>query len=346
MSTKTVSTQHVSRWLGQWYNALICHQFAEADQWKEKVDNQIMNMEEDQTILIYYSLLTLRHNLLTEQENPNQYLESITPFEEKMGPLLTHYYHLFTGMYEALEGNYTEALQHYSSAEGYLDQIPDDIEKGEYHYRVATVFYHIRQTSLALKHVTEAKTVFDTDPSYLQRSVHCEILLGLCCLTNKDYSLAEDHLNSALAVAVESSSKTLETQIRYNIGFLYSEKGESLRAIQFLEEVDEAGFNPAKTSFLLAREYFNTDQHDLALERISRGLKSCEATGNTEYHHHFSILKAFHDGSKTEDIIAVVREGVSYFKTHQLYGYADDYLTRLADYLCKQKDYRNTSLFF
>ncbi|HEX6922314.1 MAG TPA: tetratricopeptide repeat protein [Bacillales bacterium] len=346
MSTTTISSQSVSKWLGKWYKSLIRHQLQEATGWKVKVDGQIMDMEEDQTLLIYYSLLTLRHNLLTRQENPNNYLKSINPFEEKSGPMLTHYYHLFTGMCEALEGNYTEALRHYSAAEEYLDKIPDDKEKAEFHFRVANVYYHIRQTSLAFKHGKEAKAIFDVDPDYLQRSAHCEILLGLCYLTNKDFELAQDHLETALDIAIQLNSDNLKIHIRYNFGFLFAEKGDSRQAIEHLEMVDAVDFDKAATSFLLAREFFKTGRLDDAFNKVNQGMEVCEKTENTEYQHHFKILKAFHDGSSVENIETAVKEGVAYFKKHQLYGYADDYLTKLANYVCENNDYRNTDVFF
>lgn len=347
MSTHAISTQDMSKWMEQWYNALLRHQLDEAVQWKEQVERTIMDMEEDQTLLIYYSLLILRHNLLTrDQAGLNQYAQSITPFEEQSGPLLTYYYHLFTGMYKAYEGAYNDALHHYISAEDYLKEIPDQMEKAEFHYRVASVYYHIRQTLLAFKHVKQAKALFDSDKAYVQNSADCENLLGLCYLANKDFAFAEDHLTRALNTAVTLEDEELALHIRYNFGFMYAEKGESDEAVRFLKSVNEAGFNREKASFLLAREYFKLGQAEEAFKGIEAGLEACRETENAEYSHHLAVLKALHDESADEEKEMVVAKAIDYFSDNRLYGYMNDYLGELAHYFFEQKQFEKAGIYF
>lgn len=347
MSIKTVSRESVSKLLGQWYNALVRHELGEAIRWKEEVENTIMDMEEDQTILLYYSLLVLRHNLLTSNgEAPNDYLNTIRPFEEDMGPLLTYYYHLFTGMYKAAERQYGAALDHYTAAEEKLNDIPDKMEKGEFHYRVASVYYHIRQTMLAFKHVKQAKIIFDTDEDYGKKSADCENLLGLCYISNKDFQIAEKHLRHALTTANLFEDEELKLHIQYNLGFLYAEKGDPHRAIELLKKVHAVGFNKIKTPFLLAREYFKIAKTEMAFETIDTGAEVCKKVDNVEYLHHYNILSAFHDGTKDEEIESVVNDGIGYFKKHYLDGYVDDYLNRLAQYFYEKENHEKASYYF
>ncbi|TCP23782.1 tetratricopeptide repeat protein [Scopulibacillus darangshiensis] len=347
MTTKAVSCESVSKVLGLWHNALIRNQLNEAIQYKDDVENIIMDMEQDQTILLYYSLLVLRHNLLTNNaETPNQYLKSIKPFEEKMGSLLTYYYHLFTGMHKSAERRYGEALDHYTAAEEKLIDIPDDMEKGEFHYRVASVYYHIRQTMLAYKHVKQAKAIFDTDKDYGKKSADCDNLLGLCYILNKNFGLAEKHLRQAFETAELFKDEELKLHIYYNLGFLYAEKKEPDHAIDYLNKVHAAGFNKVRTPFLLAREYFKIAKSDKAFEMIDKGLKVCEETNNVEYRHHYSILRAFNDGSSDDEIESAVKEGMTYFKKHRLNGYVNDYSSQLAYYFCERENHEKASRYF
>lgn len=345
MSTKTVSSQNVSKILGKWYNALIRHELDEAVQLKAEVENVIEDTEQDRTLLLYYSLLNFRHNLLTKKNaDSHNYAKSIKPFEEKVGPLLTHYYYFFTGMYHAYEGQYAEALHSYITAEEYLTQIPDDIEKGEFHYRVASVYYHIRQPMLAFKHAQQAKTIFDANELYLKNSAGCENILSLCYLANKDFVLAEKQLNSALNTVKALEDSELELYMYYNFGFLFAEKEEPHQAIYYLNKVDAAGLDPIRTPFLLAREYFKVGSQEEAFRKIDFGLKACGEIKNTEYAYHYAILKAFHDGSDDRDIESIVNEGVAFFDQHRLHGF--DYVSQLAEYFFEKDNYEKASLYY
>lgn len=349
MSVKTVRRECVSKMLADWYRALVRHELEEAEKQKNEVEQVIMKMEEDQTILLYYSLLELRHNLLTNPgRKKSHYLNKIKPFQEESGPLLAYYYHLFTGMYKAGEGKYSEALEHYLRAEEKLSEIPDKMEKGEFHYRVATVYYHMRQTMLAFKHAKQARAIFDSEPAYGKKSADCDNLLGLCYILNRDFTLAEEHLRSALNKAEKLGDHELKKHVEYNIGFLYSEKNESEKAIAYLEKVRQIGFNNVKTLFLLAREYLKIGMREQAGPMIEQGLQICQEAENEEYFYHYSILKTFYcledkdDGQKE----AVIQKAVSYFRKNRQEGYANDYLCKLAHYFYEKKDYEKASFYF
>lgn len=347
MSTKVFSTQSVSKWLGKWYDALIRRQLNEANQWKKQVDETIMDMEEDQTILIYYSLLSLRHDfLINHSKGKSASIDTIQPAEAKTNLLLTYYYHLFTGMVLVFERDYIKGLQHYIEAENYLKQIPDRIEEAEYHYRVAVAYHEIFQPLSAFKHVNQAKLIFDSDPAYVQKSMDCENLLALCYLTNKDFERAEEHLNRALDMAKLLKDKEMERVIRYNIGFLNSEKGASYEAIRILKNLQVREFLKIKRSFLLAREYFKIGKGEEAFEEMNVGMQMCQEEGNTEYHHHYMILRSFHDGSSDEKIESIVNKAVDYLEEHRLYDYVDDYLSQLANYFLEKENHQKASMYF
>ncbi|MGM2726223.1 tetratricopeptide repeat protein, partial [Bacillus cereus group sp. Bce009] len=89
-----------------------------------------------------------------------QSLEKIEQLKEHTNNFLDYYYHFFKGMHAMKTGNYSETQKYYDIAEKLLEEIPDEVEKAEFNYAVATFYYHTHQALLATQYANKAKSFF------------------------------------------------------------------------------------------------------------------------------------------------------------------------------------------
>ncbi|MDR4208983.1 hypothetical protein FO586_21735, partial [Bacillus thuringiensis] len=67
MQDYKVSNEKVTKLLNEWYQEMRAQQILKATQLKKEIDTQINALaEQDQNLLLYYSLLDFRYKLLTD----------------------------------------------------------------------------------------------------------------------------------------------------------------------------------------------------------------------------------------------------------------------------------------
>ena len=261
MSTQIVSKEEITRLLNDWYQTIISQHVIKAKYLKSEIDNKIHHIEEDQNILIYYSLLEFRYKLLScDTEGYEESLNKIEPLPDKAEQFLQYYYHFFKAIYSITIANHNEARKHYDLAEKLLSNIPDEIEKAEFDYMLASFYYQTTNPLLAIKYASKAK-VFSKNKGYEIKHATCLNTLGLCCTKLKQFESAEEYFISALDTFKKYEQKQLINKIKHNLGLLYADQNLSELAIKHLS--DSLKDNP-KTTFLLAREYYKLGKHDIA----------------------------------------------------------------------------------
>ncbi|MCU5764702.1 hypothetical protein OCD78_26350, partial [Bacillus cereus] len=78
MNVQTVSKGEITNLLNNWYQSIISQHVLKSTNYKKEIDSKIHQIEEDQNILIYYSLLDFRYKLLTHDvKNYKDSLEKI-----------------------------------------------------------------------------------------------------------------------------------------------------------------------------------------------------------------------------------------------------------------------------
>ncbi|MFC9414094.1 tetratricopeptide repeat protein, partial [Bacillus velezensis] len=107
-------------------------------------------MEENQDVLLYFSLLEFRHKLMLAYMYPN----AIKDIEKNYGELkeyeghgnltgmLEYYYYFFMGMFYFRQKELTFSLNYYRQAERYLDSIESgdiEVEKAEFYFKLSEV---------------------------------------------------------------------------------------------------------------------------------------------------------------------------------------------------------------
>lgn len=344
-----VAAHEVANTLTRWYDSIKERNLVESEQLKEEVEQQITDMEKNQDVLLYYSLIDYRHSLhyksLNEQEEK---LHNIDPQFEEMNDLLLYYYYYFKGMHQYKLQNYQAALSLYNKAEKSLENLQDEVERAEFYYKVSSAYYHMRQFLLAIDHISKAITIYKKYPLYKSRIADCHNVLGLCYLGLKDYSNAENHFKQSYDVAKEIGDKDLQVYLMYNLGFLYSEQNQSEKAIKFLSEVAYKKFRLHKVCFLLAKEFLKMGDRKLAYLNITKGKEICQEIKNEEYFHHLKVIELL-DSPPDLLLKRTKKEMIKvldYFTEQGLHGFSSDYAIEFAHLLYHNGYYEDASHFY
>jgi tetratricopeptide (TPR) repeat protein len=193
-----------------------------------------------------------------------------------------------------------------------------------------------------MNYANDALRVFCKYPEYEIIIADCENILGLSSISLKQFGTAEEHFLCALDLAKKHNHPRLSLLIKYNLGYLYAEQNISDLAIRYLLEVNDQEEPYFKTNFLLAREFYKLNDHKKAESFVQKGMQNT----NEEYKHHFQIVKAFHSQLGTNELEAIVTDGIRYFENHELWGFIEDYSGELAQYFHNQEDHERASHYF
>ncbi|MFC3783132.1 Rap family tetratricopeptide repeat protein [Bacillus chungangensis] len=339
MSVEVITKEDITKLLNDWYVEMCSHHVIKARKLKEEIDKKINNIEPDQEILIYYSLLEFRYKILIEDFE--HHLNEDLIISEETDKFLQFYYHFFKFIYAMEIGNYSNAKKHCECADKLLEFIPDEAEKAEFNYRISVFYYHIGQRVEAVNFASKAKQFFSKNPGYEVKLAASENILGMAYTRLRKFELAEKHLIASLNIFQELDEKSLILKVNHNLGMLYADQNFSELAIRYLSESFNVG-EKYKTSFLLAREHYKIGNKKEATTYIEKGLKAC----NKEYIHHFNILKALNDQIPIDQLEEVIKNAIEYFKSEDLWSFVKDYAQELAIRLFDINNYKKSSEYF
>ena len=341
MTVNVVTKEEITKLLHDWYSEIRLHHVAKATELKTEIDQKMDSIEEDQDILLHYSLLDFRFQMLTGNFQYDLNVSENLSISEQTETLLQYYYHFFKFIYYTEISQYSKAKEHYENAERLIEAIPDEAEKAEFNHRATLFYYYIGDSSRSISHAIEAKRFFAEKPGYEIKLAATKNALGMSCVELSQFDLAEKHMISSLNILKEKQERLLINKVTYNLGLLYSQKGLSELAIKYLS----AAFKEQKqykTMFLLAREYSKVGKFKDARVYIQKGLKICDK----EYMHHFNILKEIVDQSSVEQMENVVEKALQYFKKENMWRYVQDYAEELAVRFFAANNPKKSTKFF
>ena len=111
--------------INEWYKMIRQFSVPDAEILKAEVEQEINEMEEDEYLLIYYTLMKFRHQLMLDYLEPvttrvrptiDELLEKLK-HQIKEFPMLFYYSLFFRGMYEFDQKQYVKAIGFYKEAE-------------------------------------------------------------------------------------------------------------------------------------------------------------------------------------------------------------------------------------
>ncbi|KEK22653.1 Rap family tetratricopeptide repeat protein [Bacillus gaemokensis] len=347
MGATTVTLSEITGLLNKWHDSIRSQNLDISQELYNEVKIKIENIQENQNILLYYSLLEFRFNMLNKDyENSNTLLKKIETFNKPSEELLNYYYYFFKAIHATETGQYNDADSYFNQAKGLLDNIPDEIEKAEFYYKSAAFYYQVRRPLIAVKYANRAKKYFETKSGYEINVASCSNILGLTCTSLKQYETAEEYFHDAINIVTKQRNTILGLKVRHNLGFLYAEQNHSEAAIRNLSNAIDTPEKSFKAIFLLARENYKLGNTEETSKLINTGLDVCKRISNTEYKHHFLILNALNTSESTEKFENIISEGIQYFEREGLLGFVHDYSKQLALKFYSSNQPDKASLYF
>ncbi|MCC9023043.1 Rap family tetratricopeptide repeat protein [Bacillus nakamurai] len=346
--------------INEWYRMIRQFSVPDAEILKAEVEQEINQMEEDQDLLLYYSLMCLRHNLMLEylepktmneeRSNNSFLLEKIEGSRSELKGLLEYYFHFFRGMYEFEKYEYLKAITFYKQAEKKLSLVADEIERAEFHYKVAEVYYHMKQTHMSMHHIVQAIESYKAHETYTVREIQCSFVIGLNYLDMEYPEKAIPHFEKALEKAREINKPRLAGSALYNLGLSSFSEDKFEEAAEYFKEgvsiYDQNGYEHANRLLdillMLAKINFKLKRIPEGLSVYKHGLSLSKNLNDEILTKMFDFLNALYIENNKETL----HEILVYLESKTMFSDVEDLATDAAKYYKENEDHKAAGVFY
>ncbi|MCY9136064.1 RapJ protein [Bacillus atrophaeus] len=254
MHEQKIPSAIVGNKLNQWYRLIREFEVSEAEALKLAVKEELDMMEENQDLLLYFSLLEFRHELMLSVFLPegsieadrslSELLEQIEANQQKLTGLLDYYYYFFRGMYEYRNREIMDAIASYQKAESMLYVVEDKIEKAEFYYKLAEIYCDLHQTFFSMNYANQAMDIYKQFELYGIRRAECAFIFARNLMRVSQFDKAVEHLQSVLRQADELGKSRLKAASFYYLGKCSAKENKLEEAVSFFQQaaaVSDAG---------------------------------------------------------------------------------------------------------
>ncbi|MCY8513573.1 Rap family tetratricopeptide repeat protein [Bacillus atrophaeus] len=336
--------------INEWYKMIRQFSVPDAEILKAEVEQEINQMEEDEYLLIYFTLMKFRHQLMLDYLEPvttrvrptiDELLEKIEASNKGISGLLSYYSLFFRGMYEFDKKQYMKAISFYREAEKQLMHVHDEIEKAEFHFKLAEAYYGMKQSHVSMHHVKQALDVYNQYELYKVRKVQCLFVISGNYCDFKRYEKSQPHLEKALELSKELDNKRLISSALYNLGANYSDRGEHSQAEIFLKQAVEITekeklSNLPHSLFTYAKVLFKQGKMGEGIQASKKGLSAAVYQGDKLFETLQGYLKALY-------VDAVDQQGVNntieYLEKNKNYSYVEDIACETASVYADSREF-------
>ncbi|WP_366597314.1 Rap family tetratricopeptide repeat protein [Bacillus pumilus] len=355
-----VLSSHVGLKINEWYYHIQRFNVPDAEAYKEEIKSMLDHMEENQDLLLYFSLMEFRHKLMLDYLNPlengkeranfRELAMKIKRDQEKLTGLLEYYFNFFYGMYEFENYEYLNAITFYKRAEKKLSLVSDDIERAEFNYKMAEIYYHMKQTHMSMHHIAQAIECYREKDTYTVREIQCSFVIGLNYIDMGCPEKAIPHFQHALEKAADNSTKRLKGSALYNLGLSYFHSNDLSMAIKFFNEsihsFKEQGYEHLNKILdplvMLTKSYFKNDQSDLGLYALNYGFELSEKLKDDIFINTFIMLKSLY----IDNNLNRIRESMAYLESKSFFANLEDLAKDAAKHYNKAGDIERSNEFY
>ncbi|MER0468817.1 Rap family tetratricopeptide repeat protein [Bacillus cabrialesii subsp. cabrialesii] len=337
--SQAIPSSRVGVKINEWYKMIRQFSVPDAEVLKAEVEQDIQQMEEDQDLLIYYSLMCFRHQLMLDYLEPGQtygnrptvteLLETIETPQKKLTGLLKYYSLFFRGMYEFDQKEYVEAIGFYREAEKELPFLSDEIEKAEFHFKVAEAYYHMKQTHVSMHHILQALDIYHQHPLYSIRTIQSLFVIAGNYDDFKHYERALPHLEAALRLAMDIQNDRFTAISLLNIANSYDRSGNYQMAVQYFQKAAKLSRETVtdllpKVLFGLSWTLCKAGKTQKAFQMIEEGLGHIRTYPNTGSHKLYKELYLFLQAVYKESVDETkILEMLAYFEKKNMHAYIE-----------------------
>ncbi|WP_324618510.1 response regulator aspartate phosphatase RapA [Bacillus subtilis] len=333
---QTIPSSYVGLKINEWYTHIRQFHVAEAERVKLEVEREIEDMEEDQDLLLYYSLMEFRHRVMLDYIKPfgedtsqlefSELLEDIEGNQYKLTGLLEYYFNFFRGMYEFKQKMFVSAMMYYKRAEKNLALVSDDIEKAEFAFKMAEIFYNLKQTYVSMSYAVQALETYQMYETYTVRRIQCEFVIAGNYDDMQYPERALPHLELALDLAKKEGNPRLISSALYNLGNCYEKMGELQKAAEYFEKSvsickSEKFDNLPHSIYSLTQVLYKQKSDAEAQKKYREGLEIARQYSDELFVELFQFLHALY--GKNIDTESVSHT-FQFLEEHMLYPYIEE----------------------
>ncbi|RAU57587.1 Rap family tetratricopeptide repeat protein [Bacillus safensis] len=355
-----VLSSHVGLKINEWYYHIQRFNVPDAEAYKEEIKSMLDHMEENQDLLLYFSLMEFRHKLMLDYLNPlengkeranfKELAMKIKRDQEKLTGLLEYYFNFFYGMYEFENYEYLNAITFYKRAEKKLSLVSDDIERAEFNYKMAEIYYHMKQTHMSMHHIAQAIECYREKETYTVREIQCSFVIGLNYIDMGCPEKAIPHFQQALEKAADNSTKRLKGSALYNLGLSYFHNNNLSMAIKYFNEsihsFKEQGYEHLNKILdplvMLTKSYFKDNQSDLGLYALNYGIELAEKLKDDIFINTFIMLKSLY----IDNNVNRITESMAYLESKSFFANLEDLAKDAAKHYNKAGDLERSNEFY
>lgn len=344
--------------MNHWYAAMKNNRPDVAEEMKEEVKREIAMMEENQDVLVYFSLLEFRHELMLDylypdvERNINKRCEELKAAlgNSNLNGMLEYYYHFFMGMFYFRQKEYTHSLMFYKRAEQEIESLESEeteIEKADFYFKMAELHYHMKQTYMSMHYASLAYRIFRNYPTYGVQRVHCQFVISGNWLDNMRSEDALKNAFQALEEAKELNINYLIGSSHFNIGICYNQLEELNEADKHFQESvrfykQESHSYEPKALFNLSLIKARKNELETAIHLYKEGKSLAEHHQNLEIIKKLKMVKGLYLSYN----LSLVKETFEFFEEKKLYPDMEWYGVLVAEYLAARKAYAEANEFY
>ncbi|MGY2642815.1 response regulator aspartate phosphatase RapA [Bacillus inaquosorum] len=333
---QTIPSSYVGLKINEWYTHIRQFHVGEAERVKLEVEREIEDMEEDQDLLLYYSLMEFRHRVMLDYIKPfgedtsqlefSELLEDIEGNQYKLTGLLDYYFNFFRGMYEFKQKMFVSAMMYYKRAEKNLALVSDDIEKAEFAFKMAEIFYNLKQTYVSMSYAVQALETYQMYETYTVRRIQCEFVIAGNYDDMQYPERALPHLELALDLAKKEGNPRLISSALYNLGNCYEKMGVLQKAAEYFEKSvsickSEKFDNLPHSIYSLTQVLYKQKNDAEAQKKYREGLEIARQYSDELFVELFQFLHALY--GKNIDTESVSHT-FQFLEEHMLYPYIEE----------------------
>ncbi|WP_253907584.1 tetratricopeptide repeat protein [Bacillus sp. WMMC1349] len=332
---ETIPYDLVATKMNFWYNSLKNNWIHKAEETKEEVRELLENMEENQDVLVYYSLLEFRHKLQLDY----LYADSGSDLEErfkefkrirernKLEGMLEYYYQFFSGMYHFRQKELLHALRYYRNAEIKLEVFNcDELEKAEFYFKISELYYNMKQTLFSMDYANQAYNIFKQYDTYGDKCIRTNFIIAGNYSDQLHHEMALNNLQKALAESEKMEEGFLIGASHLNIGLCYNELEELERSSNHLQKSleiyrEDSSIYSSKAAFNLAYVEARKGNIMTANDLYFEGKELAEKHQTLDDLAKLQLLKGLH----LDYDMDLMRESFKFFKEKGMYAEMEDY---------------------
>lgn len=253
-------------------------------------------------------------------------------------------------MFEFEQRNYLSAIAYYRSAEKKLNLISDDIERAEFYFKLAEIYYHMKQTHFSMHYALQALDTYSAYRTYTLRIIHCEFVIGANYDDLKCYEHALPYFKNALKRARSIGNPRVIGSALFNLGNCYYQMNDLAEASRYLKDSLEVFEKENLTHlnrsldplFMLTQILFKQKQIEESLTLYQQGIiKACELEDEI-YICKFQFLKALYVDAE----ITIIDDTLDLLEDKRLYPDIEELALDAAHYYNELGLYEASTRFY